>query len=57
MLLTLCLFQGMIITRFLQNIFNNVTFSRDSKWYRIVNAIVVPSIYSIALCAVYFFIF
>ena len=57
LIMTLWLFEGMIITRFLQNIFNNVDFSRNSLWYRIVNAIVVPTIYALAMCAVYLFIF
>ena len=47
----------MIVTRFLQNILNNLGFSRNSMWYRMVNSTVVPLIYSLAQCAVYYFIF
>ncbi len=47
----------MIITRFLQNILNNLDFARKSMWYRMVNSTVVPLIYSLAQCAVYYLIF
>ena len=57
MLITLILFEVMIVTRFLQNILNNLDFARNSMWYRMVNSTVVPLIYSLAQCAVYYFIF
>ena len=56
-LITLLLFEVMIVTRFFQNILNNVESSRNSMWYRMVNSTVVPLIYSLAQCAVYYFIF
>lgn len=57
LIITLMLFEAMIITRFIQNIFNNINWSRNSLWYRIVNATVVPLIYALSVCAVYFFVF
>lgn len=57
LLITLILFEVMIVTRFLQNILNNLDFARNSMWYRMVNSTVVPLIYSLAQCAVYYFIF
>ena len=56
-MITLILFEFMIVTRFIQNILNNLDFARNSMWYRMVNSTVVPLIYSLALCAVYYFIF
>ena len=47
-LITLGLFEVMIVTRFLQNILNNLEFARNSMWYRMINSTVVPLIYSLA---------
>ena len=47
-LITLVLFEVMIVTRLLQNILNNLEFARNSMWYRMVNSTVVPLIYSLA---------